>query len=178
VRIIAGKYKGKRIPVPGFFRSRPTTDQAREALFNTLASRMDFEPLRILDLFSGTGAISLEFASRGALDITAVDVHRKISTHFMKLLMEMDVKTIQVITRDAFLFLKKNRETFDLIFADPPFDMPGVDHLPDLILESESLHRKGTFILEHAKKYTFTTHPCFSFVKRYSAVHFSFFTRA
>ena len=175
MRIISGKYKGKRIPVSGKFRSRPTTDFAKESLFNILSNYFDFEEISVLDLFAGTGSISYEFASRGCSDIDLIESDYRTCVFINKVISELKIKSIILIQSDAFKYIRNCRKTYDIIFADPPYDLPKLESLPSLIFENDLLKENGWFIIEHSRRQDFTERPdCFD--KRvYGSVHFSFF---
>jgi len=177
MRIISGYLKGRRFSPPKSFKARPTTDIARESLFNILTNRIDYEDLKVLDLFAGTGSISYEFASRGCKNITTVELNYNHFSFIKKITQELEVdKYIRPIKADAFKYMQKSGEKFDLIFADPPFDLKQFDTIPDLFFQQELLNKNGLFILEHSDKKSFENHPHFSELKKYGKVHFSFFT--
>jgi 16S rRNA (guanine966-N2)-methyltransferase len=176
VRIISGSFKGKVIDPGKGFEARPTTDFAKESLFNILANRLDFEEIEVLDLFSGTGSISFEFASRGCKYIEAIESNHKHAAFIQKMAQSMKFQQLHAYKTNAFVYLKTCSRKFDLIFADPPYDMDGVITLPDLILEKGVLKEGGVFILEHAKKLSFSKHPNLSEHREYGSVNFSFFT--
>jgi 16S rRNA (guanine(966)-N(2))-methyltransferase RsmD len=175
MRIISGTFKGRTIPVPRNFKGRPTTDFARESLFNVLQHMVDYDGLHALDLFSGTGAFSLECHSRGAESVMAVELAaphvQGISANF-KL---FEVKNGQVLKADVFSFLAKNTRAFHLVFADAPFDHPKLKDLPDMVLGGSTLHKDGLLIIEHPAEIDFSTHPNFEKHKSYGHVNFSFF---
>lgn len=175
MRIIHGKYRSRRLSIPKNLRARPTTDQARESLFNILINRLYFEEIKVLDLFSGTGSISMEFASLGTNNITLIEKDR-FHIQFIKNNIELlGIEGINPIQGDAFTFLKRNQVKFDLIFADPPYDMQNIVDLPDLAIphlaDSESF-----FILEHGPTLSFTNHPKHVETRQYGKVHFAFFS--
>ncbi len=178
MRIISGKFKGKVIHPPKNFRARPTTDFAKEALFNILHNTIDFPHVRVLDLFSGTGSIGLEFASR---NVNFVDMIEKNNVHYefiKKTLKDMKIENARVIKTDVFTFIDHIHQTYDLIFADPPYDLKGNEELPEKILLSSILNPDGWFIFEHSKKINYSGHPyCFD-IRVYGGVHFSFFKKA
>ncbi|MCT4590914.1 MAG: RsmD family RNA methyltransferase [Carboxylicivirga sp.] len=177
MRIISGKLKGRRFSPPKSFSARPTTDIARESLFNVLNNRVDFEDLQVLDLFGGTGSISYEFASRGCTDITTVELNYKHFSFIKTMLKEFDLaEDIRVIKADVFKYLQKCDLKYDLIFADPPFDLKDFESIPDRFFENSLLKTDGIFILEHSDKKNFESHPNFNEVKKYGKVHFSFFS--
>ncbi|WP_418262960.1 RsmD family RNA methyltransferase [Flavobacterium faecale] len=176
MRIISGKYKGRRISPPKGLPVRPTTDMSKEALFNVLNNHFNFDGLKVLDLFSGTGNISYEFASRGCTPITAVDGDFGCVKFIKKTTAEFDFN-IAAIKSDIFKFLEKNNATYDIIFADPPydFDQATFEKIVLMILEKNSLNDDGMMIIEHSK-YTKLDHMMhFSFKKSYGGSIFSFF---
>jgi len=175
MRIIGGKFGKRKINTPKNLRLRPTTDQAKEALFNILEHRFFMDELNILDLFSGTGSISYEFISRGAISVTSVEnnlTHFKFITSVKS---DFEMVDLFPLKTDVFKFLNINSQTFDLIFADPPFDMPDFEKLPELIFEKNHLSDKGVFILEHPEKHNFSKNEYFLELRNYGKVHFSFF---
>jgi 16S rRNA (guanine(966)-N(2))-methyltransferase RsmD len=176
LRIIGGEYKSRIIPVPRYFKARPTTDTAKESLFNILANYFDFAEIRVLDLFSGTGSIALEFASRGANKVTLVEMNRRYAEFIQNTVSRLGMMQVQVIRADAFRYIKNTPDRFNIIFADPPYEMKGIDLIPDGIFDSGLLAAEGWFILEHGRNYNFSHHPCFYELRRYGSVHFSIFT--
>jgi 16S rRNA (guanine966-N2)-methyltransferase len=177
VRIISGKYRGKQIRPPGNFQARPTTDFAKESLFNILMNRYDPAELDVLDLFAGTGSITYEFASRGARSVVAVERDPAHFSFIKKTCDQLGMDRVTVIRADAFKYLHKPCQSFDIIFADPPYDHPLLETLPGLVFASEFLEKHGWFILEHPGRLTFTVHPHFLQHRRYGGVNFSFFGR-
>lgn len=175
MRIISGKYKGKKINPPAGFKARPTTDYARESLFNILANRVEFESLVVLDLFSGTGSISFEFASRGAAVVHLVEQDSKHIAFIKRMSDEMKFKNIKTIHIDVRAYLKVSRFKYDIVFADPPYDLAWLDTLPDLVLSSGIIKEDGFFILEHPKNISFTPHRFLFEHRNYGSVNFSFF---
>ncbi|MCL2413239.1 MAG: 16S rRNA (guanine(966)-N(2))-methyltransferase RsmD [Bacteroidales bacterium] len=175
MRIIRGTLKGRRIQAPANLPVRPTTDFAKESLFNVLNNRIDFEELNVLDLFAGIGGISLEFASRGA-SVLAVENNPKCADFIKQAAEKLHVESLRVMQTDAFAYLAKTRQTFDLIFADPPYDLPTIDLLPNLIFEYKLLNPDGIFILEHSEQHDYSALPKFSELRKYGKVHFSFFS--
>ncbi|MCU4165022.1 RsmD family RNA methyltransferase [Carboxylicivirga caseinilyticus] len=177
MRIISGFLKGRRFSPPKSFKARPTTDIARESLFNILVNRVNFEELKVLDLFAGTGSISYEFASRGCEDITTIELNYNHYIFIKKTIQELEIdQFIRILKADAFKYLQKTSEKFDLVFADPPFDLKNFDTIPDHFFKQHLLKEDGIFILEHSDKKTFESHPYFKEVKKYGKVHFSFFS--
>ncbi len=175
MRIISGTYKGHRINPPTNITARPTTDFAKESLFNVLNNRIDFEEITVLDLFAGTGGISFEFASRGTPSITSIEMNNRHSGFIRKIIKELQFDTINLIQGDVFKYINNHKTKFDLIFADPPYDLPELDLLPDIIFKKELLKENGFFILEHPSKKDFRNHPHFAEHRHYGNVNFSFF---
>lgn len=175
MRIISGEHKGRRIPVPGSFKARPTTDFAKEALFNILANYFDFGSIGILDLFSGTGSISYEFASRGAERVDLVEINPRYSGFIKKTSQNLGLNQVRIYKGDVFRFLPRLRNTYDIIFADPPYDLNNIPDIPDLIFKYKILSDEGWFILEHGKNLDFSGHLHFRELRRYGSVHFSIF---
>lgn len=179
MRIIGGQYRRRRFDVPKNFNARPTTDFAKENLFNILEHRYELEGARILDLFAGTGGISLEFLSRGAQQVCAVEKrpqHAQFITKVRDLLGEED--RLNVMVADAFRWIEQPREaSFDIIFADPPYDHKALAELPEKIFGSNLLDPKaGVFILEHPGQYDFSSFPHFLEHRVYGSVNFSIFS--
>ena len=175
MRIVSGTYRSKRIPVPAHFKARPTTDYAKESLFNIIANYFDFEKLTVLDLFAGTGSISLEFASRGAPSIELVEIEKKYTDFIQKTINRLGMEKVRVIRSDALHFIRNPVTRYDIIFADPPYGMKGIENLPAEIFDNELLNKNGWLILEHGQQYDFKDHPCFFDKRRYGSVHFSIF---
>ena len=176
MRIVGGKWKGKKITPPKGLVARPTTDFAKEALFNILSNRLDLNNLEVLDLFSGLGGMSLEFASRGASSVLSIEKQFKNATFLKESARNLEDQSIRVRRGDVFQFLKKPLKSFDLIFADPPYDHQKLETLPALILSQPWLKQDGILIIEHPKQVDFSEHPNFESHRQYSAVNFSFFT--
>ncbi len=177
MRIISGTYRGKQIRPPKNFKARPTTDFAKEGLFNILQNHYDPEELDVLDLFAGTGSISYEFASRGARSVVAVEMEKNYHDFIRLTCKELDFDQVSVIRGDVFRYLKRPYQSFDIIFADPPYDHPLLDTLPDLVFSTEILAQGGQFILEHPGTFSFTSHNHFYEHRKYGGVNFSFFRR-
>lgn len=175
MRIIAGQLKGRRINLPSKnWPVRPTTDFAREALFNILDNRLVYENTTALDLFGGTGIHSIELASRGCMDITYVDRYKDSAKFIMTLATEWNLP-IKAVQSDVFTFLKNATRTWDYIFADPPYDMKGLEELIMLIVRSGNIAQKGFFVLEHPSKQKFDRLPGFLEARHYGQSVFSFF---
>ena len=176
MRIISGTYKGRRFQAPKNLPTRPTTDRAKEALFNILNNRYYFDELRVLDLFAGIGSISLEFASRGVQDITSVDRHLKCVQFIEKTAQNLGAP-VQVIKADVFRFLESYSRSTDIIFADPPydFDLEDIKKIHQFVFSKELLTDDGLLIIEHAKHTALTQLDFFSDQKNYGGSSFSFF---
>ncbi|HAN79697.1 MAG TPA: 16S rRNA (guanine(966)-N(2))-methyltransferase RsmD [Bacteroidales bacterium] len=160
---------------PKNFKARPTTDIAKEALFNILEHTHEFSEMEVLDLFSGTGSISYEFASRECKKVVSIEKDYR-SYAFIKETAELfNLKNLSAYKADAFRFIAKSSMQFSIIFADPPYDLPELSKIPDAVFASNILKPDGLFILEHSSNYDFSAHPNFWMLKNYSKVHFSFF---
>lgn len=175
MRIISGKYKGKSIIAPNNLPVRPTTDFAKEGLFNILSNEFNIEELDVLDLFSGTGNISFEFASRGANKIMCIDQNYHCVSFIKKTKRELEFTQLSVFKNDTFKYLKKYPQTFDIIFADPPYDMEGMERIAELVFENKLLNENGWLIIEHDRFTDLTDAPHFVKLKNYSNVNFSIF---
>lgn len=175
MRIIGGTKKGKFISVPPGFSARPTTDFAKEALFNILDNEFEFEGLKVLDLFSGTGSISYEFASRGAGKIWSVEMNPQYAAFIKNQAKGLGFDNIVSVHHNAFDFIPLCHEKFDIVFADPPYALDGVETLPDKIFQAGLVYPDRYLIVEHGDEHSFEGHPCFVKEKKYGRVHFSFF---
>jgi 16S rRNA (guanine(966)-N(2))-methyltransferase RsmD len=174
MRIIGGKYKSRTIPFNKKIKARPTTDSAKEALFNILENRISLDKIKVLDLFAGTGNIAYEFISRGAFSVNCIDQQinaiKFINQQANK--WEMNIKPYKA---NVYSFLEKKLTTFDIIFADPPYDDKKTIEIPEIIFKKKLLNKDGWLILEHGKNIDF--HDCDNFEEQrtYSSVNFSFF---
>jgi 16S rRNA (guanine(966)-N(2))-methyltransferase RsmD len=175
MRIVGGKYRGRVFSPGKSFKARPTTDMAKENLFNILQNTIEFENIRALDLFSGTGSISYELASRGCTDVTAVEIHITHIQFIKEVIEKLGEKNIRLVKSNVFVFAAHIREQFDLIFADPPYDHPKFAQVADLIFRNNLLKPGGLFILEHSEDFDYSAHPNFKELRRYGSVHFSMF---
>lgn len=175
MRIIAGALRGRRINPPQNLPVRPTTDMARESLFNILNNYVDYEECSVMDLFAGTGAVSLEFVSRGAKDVTSIDINAQCTEFIKQTAQQFAVRNIHVVRADVFDMMKRLNRKFDIVFADPPYAIEGLAALPDLVFGQDALTEDGIFILEHPREYSFSEHPHFWQHRAYGKVNFTFF---
>lgn len=174
MRIIGGTHKGRLLKVPKGLPVRPTTDFAKEGLFNVLSNALFFEELSVLDLFSGTGHISLEFGSRGVPDIIAIDKHIGCVNFLRAISKDLNLP-ISAIKQDVFSFLTETSKQFDLIFADPPYDLTNIGHIHELVFQRNLLKPSGTLIIEHGPSTKLDLLNGFQKHKKYGNVNFSFF---
>jgi 16S rRNA (guanine966-N2)-methyltransferase len=175
MRIIRGSHRGRKIHVPGGLPVRPTTDMAKESLFNILGNHFDFETVRVLDLFAGTGNISFEFASRGSLQVVAVDTNFRCVKFISEMAGMLDFSNLTAVKTSAFSFLKMSSQKFDVIFADPPYDMEGIEEIAELVFSNHLLEKEGMLVIEHPKEKDFKNHPQFVDQRKYGMINFSFF---
>lgn len=175
MRIIAGSLKGRRMNPPANLPVRPTTDMARESLFNILNNYVDYEECSVMDLFSGTGAVAVEFISRGVKEVTAVDINNACTEYIKSEANRLGLRNLHVVRTDVFDLLKRANRKFDIVFADPPYALEGLATLPDLVFGSEVLTEDGIFIMEHPREYSFEEHPRFWQHRNYGKVNFTFF---
>lgn len=177
MRIIGGRLKGQTIKLPVSYAARPTTDFAREGLFNILGNEYEFEDLKVLDLFGGTGAISYEFASRGASRVYCVEMSRDNASFIKTEAVRLGLDNVTMVRDNVFDFLPVCREKFDVIFADPPYALEGLETIPDKVFAKDILHPGCYFILEHGDGHSFRNHPYFVKERSYGRVHFTFFVK-
>ena len=177
MRIISGKFRGRTIIAPGNLPARPTTDFAKEGLFNILNNNFDFESLKALDLFAGTGNITYELLSRGCTDVVCVESHSATARFIRETAEKIVPGAVKVFPGDVFRYLNNAYETFDLIFADPPFDMDGIAKVPQLVFEKKLLRPDGWLVLEHSDKTDFSNHPAFVEKRHYGKVNFSIYSQ-
>jgi 16S rRNA (guanine966-N2)-methyltransferase len=175
MRIISGTHRGKIIRAPRHLPVRPTTDMAKEGLFNILANRIFFEDIRALDLFCGIGSITLELASRGTTHIQAVDNHGQTTAFLKKTVEALRYTGIEIIRADVLSYLNSSFQTCDFIFADPPYDFPEYDEVIRLVLDRGMLSEDGFLVVEHDRRHSFTGHSNFFEHRKYGGVEFSFF---
>mgnify|MGYP000885940804 CR=1 FL=1 len=179
MRVISGIYKRRRFDIPHTFKARPTTDFAKESLFNVLSCNyMDFEDkVCALDRFAATGSLSIQLVSRGCDRVVSVEKDHDHYAFIRKVMQEVKTDKCLPVCGDVFKFIKSERQRFDFIFADPPYELAGLETLPDLIFESNLLKENGLFVLEHGKKNSFEGHPHFVERRTYGSVNFSFFQK-
>jgi 16S rRNA (guanine(966)-N(2))-methyltransferase RsmD len=175
LRIIGGTHRGRRINPPSNFKARPTTDFAREGLFNILNNRVDFETIDVLDLFAGTGSISYEFASRGVKSVHLVEKDINHISGIKKILKDMDLQNVRPVHIDVKAYLKTCSVKYDIVFADPPYELSWLQELPDIVTQAGVINEGGVFILEHPRDLSFTHHKLFFEHRNYGGVNFSFF---
>jgi 16S rRNA (guanine966-N2)-methyltransferase len=176
MRIISGKYGGRRINPPAKMPyTRPTTDIAKEGLFNILQHRISFEAARTLDLFGGTGSISYELASRGAADLTIIEKDPSMHAFIKKNIDQLGIANCKVLKMDVFNFLESCNDTFNFIFAGPPYALGPIDELPRIIIQKQLIAPDGYFILEHTPRNNYENFEGFDFVRNYGTTLFSAF---
>lgn len=175
MRIISGTFKGRRLTPPKNITARPTTDFAKESLFNLLQNRIDFEGTDMLDLFAGTGGIGIEFVSRGAREVTSVEMAHTQQNFIIQTCKLLGISNLQLVRGDVFKYIASCRTKFDFIYADPPYALDTLATLPDLIFEHGLLKEGGLFVLEHSKSDEFSAHPHFVEHRKYGNVNFTFF---
>lgn len=175
MRIITGQYKGRHFDIPHTFKARPTTDFAKENIFNVLQGYIDFEDATALDLFAGTGSISLELVSRGCKQVVSVEADRDHANFIRQCFKKLNEDRDILVRGDVFRFLKSCHQKFDFIFADPPYALEDLAKIPDLVLNGELLNEDGIFVFEHGKNHDFSTHPRFLEHRSYGSVNFSLF---
>ncbi|MDR3654076.1 MAG: 16S rRNA (guanine(966)-N(2))-methyltransferase RsmD [Paludibacter sp.] len=175
MRIISGKYKGRRINAPSNITARPTTDFAKEGLFNLLNNRIDFEEIDVLDLFAGTGSISIEFVSRDCKNVISIEQNDRHCNFIRKICTDLKISNLSLIKTDVFKFIGSCHTQFDMIFADPPYELGNIAEIPSIIFSHNLLKSEGLFVLEHSAKNNFTNHPNFVDHRNYGNVNFSFF---
>ena len=175
MRVITGIYKGRHFNVPRSFKARPTTDFAKENIFNVLNGYIDFAGATALDLFAGTGSISLELLSRGCASVVSVEADRDHAQFIRQCLQKLETDKGMLIRGDVFRFLKTCRQQFTLVFADPPYTLPKLPTIPSRIFEYNLLKPHGILVFEHGKSNNFSSHPHFVEHRAYGSVNFSIF---
>lgn len=176
MRVVGGKYRNRRLHPPAGIDARPTTDFAKEGLFNVLHHSFPLEGIRVLDLFAGTGNISLEFLSRGADEVVSVEQDKKLCAFMQRTAQELQEDTWRTVRGDVFSFLGAHRGRYDIVFADPPFHMEGIERIPNLVLGNGLLDADGMLILEHHDKLDLSDLPGHRRTRSYGLVQFSLFT--
>ncbi len=176
MRIISGSHRSRQIHAPKNLPVRPTTDMAKEAIFNILVNHFDLTEVFVLDLFAGTGNITYEFASRGALGVTSVDTDLRCIDFIRTTAKELNFEAVLAFRSDAFRYLMNTQNKYDIIFCDPPYDMDGIDAIPRLIIEKQLLRENGWLIIEHSKRQDFSQLNGFREKRHYGNVNFSIFT--
>ena len=177
MRIISGKYNGRTINPPRNLKARPTTDFAKENLFNVLNNLIDFEACDVLDLFSGTGSISYEFASRGARSVTSVEINPVHYNFIRQTAQQLGITNLHPVKANVFLYLKSCPKQFDVIFSDAPYDLEGSEEVIREVFTRDLLREEGILIFEHSKKMDFSTYEHFWQLRSYGSVQFSFFKK-
>lgn len=175
MRVVTGKYKGRHFEVPRTFKARPTTDMAKENIFNVMNSYVDFDGAMALDLFTGTGSISLELLSRGCAMVTGVEADRDHARFIKECMAKVGADNYLLIRGDVFRFLKSCHQQFDIIFADPPYQLEQLPEIPGLIFQYGLLKPGGLLVFEHGKNYDFSSSPHFIDHRHYGSVNFSLF---
>lgn len=175
MRIITGQYKGRHFDIPRTFKARPTTDFAKENIFNVVNGYIDLEDAFALDLFSGTGSITLELLSRGCKEVVSVEKDRDHAKFIQQCIDKIKAGNNLLIRGDVFRFLKSCNRKFDFIFADPPYALPDLSDIPDLVFASDILAEGGLFVFEHGKQNDFSAHPRFVEHRSYGSVNFTLF---
>lgn len=177
MRIISGRLGGRRVSPPkNMPYTRPTTDIAKEGLFNILQNRMSFDEIKTLDLFGGTGCISYELASRGASDLTIVEKDNAMFSFIKSNIQSFNIENAKLLKMDVFNYLNTCNEQFDFIFAGPPYALGTIDELPKIIVSKKLIAQDGFFVLEHTPRNGYEKFEGFSFVRNYGTTLFSFFT--
>ena len=178
MRIVGGEFSGRRFNPPSGIPARPTTDVAKEGLFNTLENMMDLEDIKTCDIFGGTGSISYELASRGAADLTLIE-RDAVSIQFIKKTAQAlgIADKMHIIKGDVFKFIKQSSDQYDFIFAGPPYALQNIDDLPLLVFEKNMLKPQGIFVLEHTPRNDYQHHSRFTRMKNYGTTVFSFFVQ-
>ena len=177
MRIVGGTYRGRIITPPHNLQARPTTDFAKENLFNVLSNLLDFEACDVLDLFAGTGSISYEFISRGARNVTAVEINAVHSNFIKQTAAKLGIDHLFAVKANVFLYLKNCDRQFDVVFSDAPYNLSGSEQVIDMVLNGNVLRKGGLLVFEHAKGKDFSGHPAFWQQRSYGSVQFSLFRK-
>lgn len=177
MRIIGGIHGGRKFHPPANMPARPTTDIAKEGLFNIIQNNLDIENLSTLDLFGGTGSISYELASRGCTDLTLVEQDHQTVQFIKRTVETLQFENFKVLKMDVFTYIRNCQAAFDFIFAGPPYALKNIDDLPDLVVQKNMLKPGGWFVLEHTPRNNYEKHPWFNRSKHYGTTIFSIFIR-
>lgn len=177
MRVITGKYKGKRFDVPHTFKARPTTDFAKENIFNVLRAYVDFEECSVIDLFSGTGSITLEFLSRGCKEVVSVERDRQHYAFICQCLRSLNDPAARPVCGDALRMIERANRSFDIVFADPPYALRELPELPERVMNSPLVNEGTLFVLEHGRDNNFSDRPDFLEHRVYGSVNFSIFRK-
>lgn len=177
MRIISGQYRGRSINPPRNLRARPTTDFAKENIFNVLTNLVDYEQSDVLDLFAGTGSISYEFASRGARSVTSIEINTVHYNFIKQTATQLGIENFFAVKANVFLYLKSCTKQFDIIFSDAPYDLEGSEAVVGMVLNGNILREDGIFVFEHSSSVNFSSHPNFWQLRSYGSVHFSIFKK-
>ena len=175
MRVITGKYKGRHFDIPRTFKARPTTDFAKENIFNVLNGYIDLDGAEALDLFSGTGSITLELLSRGCSHVTSIELDRDHHRFICDCVKKLGTEACLPLRADVFRFVKSCRQQYDIVFADPPYALKELPQIPDLVFERALLKPDGILVFEHGKDHDFSQHPRFVEHREYGSVNFSLF---
>lgn len=175
MRIVGGRHRNRRLHPPNEMEARPTTDFAKEGLFNVLQHSVALDGIRVLDLFAGTGNISLEFLSRGASEVISVEQDRDLFAFMQRTSRELNENGWRMVKGDVFQFLGNHRGLYDVVFADPPFQIESIDRVPTLVRQAGLLNADGILILEHHEKTDLSNLPGYQRTRKYGTIHFSFF---
>lgn len=175
MRIISGKYGRRLIKPPKNIPVRPTTDLAKESLFNILTNKLSFEDKSVLDLFSGTGAISYEFISRGCIPVTSVELNFKCVSFIKSTSQNLQMENHKVIRSEVFRFIKSSNKKYDIIFADPPYDLDNINEISTIVFKRDLLNENGFLIIEHPREIDFSNDEYFLEHRKYGKVNFSLF---
>ena len=175
MRIITGEYKGRHFDVPRTFKARPTTDFAKENIFNVMGRYIDFDGAEALDLFSGTGSITLELLSRGCSRVTSIEMDRDHHAFIVQCLKKLGTERCIPLRGDVFRFLKSCKAQYDFVFADPPYALKELPEIPQMIIDKGIVKEGGVFVFEHGHNYDFSELPHFAEHRAYGSVNFSIF---
>ncbi|MGD9977535.1 MAG: RsmD family RNA methyltransferase [Bacteroidales bacterium] len=177
MRIVGGTFRGRQFNPPKNFNARPTTDFAKESLFNIINNNFYFDELNVLDLFSGTGSISFEFISREVTHVDAVEADFVHCKFIKDTALKLEIKNLMVFKANAFSFIGRCTSRYDIIFSDPPYDLKGIDQIPEIVLSRGLLNDNGWLVLEHSARYNFKDNPSLFDHRVYGSVNFSFFKK-